>query len=140
MISSHVEPKSNRPRLGALALAGGGLACATAILYFFDPAQNAFYPTCLFHAVTGLYCAGCGTTRAAHELLHGHIAAAARMNLLFVLFLPYFGYAGGRSVSHWLRGERAAFRPLPPSLWVLLVVSAAFTVLRNLPGLEWLAP
>lgn len=33
-------------------------------------------PPCIFHSVTGLYCPGCGGTRAVSALLHGHIITA----------------------------------------------------------------
>ena len=40
---------------------------------------------CLFHLFTGLYCPGCGGTRAAIHLLHGHIAASFQYHP-FVLY------------------------------------------------------
>lgn len=33
-------------------------------------------PPCIFHSVTGLYCPGCGGTRAVSALLHGHIVTS----------------------------------------------------------------
>lgn len=41
---------------------------------------------CLFHWLTGLYCPGCGGTRAALHLLHGDIAGSLRYHPL-VLYL-----------------------------------------------------
>ena len=35
--------------------------------------------------LTGLYCPICGTTRALHELAHGNLIAAFRLNALVVL-------------------------------------------------------
>ena len=48
-----------------------------AVLFFFDPAKHGFYPVCVFHALTGWNCPGCGATRAAYQLLHGHAAPRA---------------------------------------------------------------
>lgn len=40
---------------------------------------------CLFHAMTGLYCPGCGGTRAVWYLLHGHLCLSFRFHPL----VPY---------------------------------------------------
>jgi len=58
-----------------------------AVLFFFDPAKHGFYPICLFHSLTGLNCPGCGATRSAYQLLHGHLLRALQDNALFVLTL-----------------------------------------------------
>jgi len=47
-----------------------------AVLFLFDLAKHGFYPICLFHSLTGLNCPGCGATRAAYQLLHGHLLRA----------------------------------------------------------------
>lgn len=128
----------------ALALAGALLALAGgAVLFFFDPARHGFYPTCVFHRVTGLNCPGCGGLRALHQLAHGHVAEAFRLNALFVLLLPVLGWVGVRWV--W---RRASGQPARPGkvrtawLWLLLAAMAVFGVLRNLPiaALAWLSP
>src|SRR5262245_39428841 len=110
------------------------------IIYLFDPVRHRFYPICFFHAVTGLNCPGCGSTRAIHELLHGNVAAAARMNLLMVLSLPGACWWTIRQLAGWMQGQRTDFFIQPVWLWVFLGVASAFTVLRNLPGFEWLSP
>src|SRR5512135_2794851 len=71
---------------------------AAAVLFCFDPAQFAFYPFCWFHRTTGLLCPGCGALRGLHQLLHGHIAAAFRLNPLLVLGLPIAALFAGRGV------------------------------------------
>jgi hypothetical protein len=117
-----------------------GLASALGIVFVFDPAEHGFYPICFFRLVTGLNCPGCGSMRALHELLHGHIAAAARLNLLFVACLPFAAWKIGRHTAGWLSGQAVAFAIRPIWLWAFLTVSAAFTAIRNLPGFEWLVP
>lgn len=42
-------------------------------------------PPCLFHQVSGLYCPGCGGTRAVHALLEGDLIAS----FLYHPFVPY---------------------------------------------------
>jgi len=107
---------------------------AVGILHAFNPAATWFYPPCPFRAFTGYLCPGCGTTRALHQLLNGHIAAAFRLNPLMMLLLPFVGYSGASSAL-----ETAGVRPLPrvfiPAvyIWILLAVILTFWVLRNIP-------
>jgi hypothetical protein len=113
---------------------------AGAVLYFFNPSSHGFYPVCEFHALTGLNCPGCGGTRAAYQLLHGHVLQALHDNALFVLSLAALAGRGA-----WLagRGRRndpaAAFLP-SKALWAFLVITLVFTGLRNLPAFSWLSP
>ena len=120
-------------------LLGGGVAGA-AMIFLFDPAQHSFYPICYFRVVTGLNCPGCGITRAIHQLLHGNIAAAARLNLLLVLCLPFSAWWAIRNGAAWIQGQPMAFSIRPLWIWTFLAVASVFTVIRNLPGFEWLAP
>ena len=45
-------------------------------------------PPCFVHAVTGIYCPGCGAGRAIRSLLSLHVGDALQYNLLFTLALP----------------------------------------------------
>src|SRR5208283_3757615 len=115
-----------------LAALGSG-----AVLFFFDPAKHGFYPICLFHSLTGLNCPGCGATRAAYQLLHGHLLRALQDNALFVLPLTALR---AWFVMQKIRNRPGAFIVSPIMLWALLVTVFVFTVLRNLPAFAWLSP
>ena len=52
------------------------LTTAAVILFVFDPTRVGFLPPCPLHEFTGLWCPGCGSTRALHQLVHGHLALA----------------------------------------------------------------
>lgn len=123
---------------GQLAVAGLG-AAGLAYVALRDPAQGGFVP-CPLHALTGLWCPGCGMTRALHHLLHGDLAAAFSSNLFLPLVVVIVGWA-------WL----AWARPQVPKVthvvtarvWTWLIAAAvAYGVLRNLPVpvLQTLAP
>jgi hypothetical protein len=115
-------------------------AGAAAILFSFDPSRYGFYPVCYFHAATGLNCPGCGSLRALHQLLHGHLVEAARYNLLLLLCLPCLGWRTIRFATARRCGPPATAVIRPLWLWTFLGVAAIFTVLRNVPGFVWLAP
>lgn len=100
---------------------------------------------CLFHALTGWHCPGCGGTRAVRALLNGRWAEALHQHALFVLLLPVAGYAGISFASRRLRG-----RHLPGGRWlerphpyvVLTALFVVFFIARNLPWppFDMLAP
>ena len=107
---------------------------AVLILYFFAPTQYAFYPRCLFHALTGLSCPGCGSLRAIHNLLHGHWADAFHLNPLLIVLLPLFPAALVAYVFKATTGrELFSIFKRRVWIWLLLGVIVVFSVLRNLP-------
>ena len=90
---------------------------------------------CLFHQLTGLYCIGCGTTRALSALLHGDVAAAFSYNAFMLIWLAWPVWT---LLGWWLKalfGRRILPQSREPRwLLILLLISALlFLVLRNLP-------
>ncbi len=120
--------------LGAVLLP---VAAAAVVLFCFDPRRYHFYPPCFFHQTTGLLCAGCGALRALHQLLHGHLATAFQFNPLLVVSLPLLCWFGVRWALRRLNNQSAGPGFRPTWLWGLLVALAAFTLLRNVPGLPF---
>jgi hypothetical protein len=109
-----------------------GLAIAV-VLFVCDPSRVPIYPVCTFHRLTGLNCPGCGTLRAAHQLLHGHLGEALRFNALFVLSLPLLAWVGFRLARRSISGRPAT--PAVRTRWIWWYVAAwiVFGVLRDLP-------
>jgi hypothetical protein len=118
------------------------LIAGAAVLYLFNPAQFGFYPTCLFYKTTGLLCPGCGTLRAMHQLLHGHVAAAFHFNALVVASLPIVAWGCLRAARDRASNKPALAWIRPVWFWIGLAVLIAFAIVRNLPGASryWLAP
>jgi len=50
-----------------------------------------FAPPCLFTAIFGVQCPGCGSLRALHALAQGDLTAALAFNAPFVYVLPLAG-------------------------------------------------
>jgi hypothetical protein len=137
-----IRPHPERWRLIAVLSVGGMFLAATAALFWFNPADGGLlYPRCALHALTGLHCPGCGGLRATHQLLHGHVAEAFRLNPLWVVVAPFVAWLLLREAVRTLAGRR-----LPPQrvaigwIWVLAAAVVLFGILRNLPGFRWLAP
>lgn len=124
--------------LGLLAAAAVGAA----VLWHFDPHQAGNpLPPCPSLWLTGLFCPGCGTTRALHALLHGDLPGALAMNPLMVVSLPPVAVL----LAHELQLLPKAMAPLARHLGnarVWAVVLIGYGVLRNLPWppFSWLAP
>jgi hypothetical protein len=118
----------------------GGIA-AVYVLYNFNPARSAFYPPCPFHALTGFYCPGCGSLRALHHFLHGHLAVAFGLNPLTIVSLPFLGYI---FLSYCMTGINGKSPPpvFVPAIfiWMYLGVVLIFWVMRNIPIYPFLLP
>ena len=67
-----------------IVLMCAAFAALTVLLYLFPVGKYRFWPPCVFHKLTGLYCPGCGNTRALSALLHGHFGESLRNNLLLI--------------------------------------------------------
>lgn len=123
-----------------------GLVAAAAVgatvLWTFDPYESGNpLPPCPSLWLTGLFCPGCGTTRALHALLHGDLPGALAMNPLMVVSLPPVAVL----LAHELQLLPRAMAPLAKRLAdarVWAVVLIGYGVLRNLPWVpfSWLAP
>jgi len=111
-----------------------------AVVFFFNPSTNGFYPICRFHQLTGLNCPGCGATRSFYALLHGHWQVALKDNAFFVIALM-----GAAVRGLWIAWRKGSHKPVGsffPSkwLWPFLVSGLVFAVLRNLPAFSFLSP
>jgi hypothetical protein len=103
-------------------IALGFLALGAGLLYWFNPAEAKFFPKCPLHALTGLYCPGCGSTRAAHHLLHGDLAGAFAMNPLMVASAPVLV----------LLFFRRSWAMRPWVAWTAFAALIVYCVLRNI--------
>ena len=115
--------------LGVLLLIG-----VVTFYYLCDPMHVSVLPTCPVLKVTGWQCAGCGSQRALHALLHLDIASAWRFNPLLLVALPYvaLGIVVERLAMHkeeWARFRKTCFGQR--AAWLALVVVVVYSVARN---------
>ncbi|MDR9448893.1 MAG: DUF2752 domain-containing protein, partial [Psychroflexus sp.] len=88
---NHGLTNHKKKQLFFYLILGSGLI----VIYFaFNPESISFFPSCPFHSITGLYCPGCGSQRAIHDLLHANFLAAFSHNPLIVLGIATGLYKG----------------------------------------------
>jgi hypothetical protein len=110
------------------------LLAGAAYLFVFEPGKTGLFPVCLFRFLTGYQCPGCGSTRAAHQLLHGHVVAAFTLNPFFLLAIPFLLYALIRYSAIVMRGGIPTRNTLPaPYIYALFFVVVSFWIFRNTP-------
>ena len=104
------------------------------MVFLIEPGKGGAYPPCMFHLLTGLHCAGCGSTRAIHHFLHGRIARAFFYNPLVVILLFPLGLYLLNQARFVIWGKRWRTPEIPIKyLWVLVLVVILFWILRNIP-------
>lgn len=138
-----MKPGSRHLALAATAAASTAAAAAGVwVLRRFDPsAAGSPLPGCLFYEFTGLYCPGCGMTRALHALVHGDLAQMMAMNPLLPLLMIAVPLLALQGFGYRLPLPKALVATLiSAKFWIGLLLG--FWLLRNLPWwpFAWLAP
>ena len=110
------------------------LIAGAVYLFIFEPGRTGFFLPCLFRLMTDFNCPGCGTTRARHEIMHGHFQSAFMLNPLLLLSLPFLLAAFLRYSVTVMRGRIPRKNALPaPYIYAIFFVIAGFWIFRNTP-------
>src|SRR5262245_10384073 len=110
------------------------LAAGAAYVFAFEPGKTGLFPICMFRFLTGYQCPGCGSTRALHQILHGHFVAAFMLNPLLLIALPFLLYAFLRYTITVMRGGVPRPNALPASyIYAIFVIVVSFWIFRNTP-------
>lgn len=114
-------------RIGILVL--GILWCIA--VYFGNPNNpNSLLPACPTYKFLGIYCAGCGSTRALYALLHLDFATAIRQNVFFVCLIPFI-------VMGIFYPKTTSVKYVPLTILIAMIV---YIILRNMDYFYFLAP
>lgn len=103
-----------------------------AVLYFWNPAVDRYYPQCLFYSVTGLYCPGCGGLRGTHFFLHLDFEDAFHFNPFVFITTPLIIYTAAYYSFYLLTGKDLP--RVPYNRYILAaaaLITAVFWVARN---------
>ena len=125
-----------------ISLAAAFIAAAALIyLYFTGEGEGSGIP-CLFYKFSGLFCSGCGASRALRSVLHLDFYQAIRYNAFFTLMLPLLGgYFCALLFSYIRYGKDKISGKIPmKALMILIAVAIIFGILRNIPAFSFLAP
>ena len=86
---------------------------------------------CLFRAITGYSCPGCGAQRALHALMHGHFLEAIRYNYFLpwaVVFLLIFQCLRYSEKGRFIRPRLSS----APAILVYMLITIFWVIIRNL--------
>lgn len=109
------------------------------MLYNIDPSEKSIMPSCSLHFFTGLYCPGCGMTRALHAALHLRFIDAFSYNLLWPFIILFVLGAFYIWLYFLITGKdpfvpfNSFFKKHSYSGWVAIILLFAFWILRNIP-------
>lgn len=134
----------NKKKVLKLILALTGLAILTITIFLFYYLNKNYNVSlfCLIYEVTGLYCPGCGMTRAVISLLNLDFYQAFRYNIFAIFLLPLLTVYFFSEVYCWIfEKENILFSKIPEWFWVFIFISMIiFGILRNFPIFSFLAP
>ena len=105
------------------------------LYYFFNPTVSNFFPKCPFYIMTGLFCPGCGSQRAVHDMMHLNIFEAINHNALM-----FFTFTFGIGLYLYSKKKFSDLIYHPKSPLIIFGIIFLFGVLRNLDRFHFLAP
>lgn len=125
-----------------LCVAAAVLAAAALLYLYFTPEGAGAGIPCPFYAVTGLYCSGCGASRALRSILHFDFYRALRYNAVLTVLFPLLGaYFCALGVSYIRFGKDRVSVKIPGfAVWGAVALVVVYGVLRNIPAFSFLAP
>ena len=100
--------------------------------------ESVLYP-CLFHSATGLYCPGCGGTRAFQALLRGDLMGVLRYQPFFVYVLIAGGwFMFSQTIERLSRGKiKIGLHYRDAYLWIGLAILLISWLVKNAALLIW---
>jgi len=102
-------------------------------LAYRHPTEYGFIPPCRFHQITGLFCPGCGATRAVHFLLRGDWKTSLHYNPLVILLSPIILLLSAQWIYEIFRKRNVHYSFHAKFYLGIAIVIMAFFVLRNIP-------
>ena len=126
-------------------MAAGIFVFAATLFYIYNPADTDYFPKCPFLKLTGFYCPGCGSQRALHQILHGNLLSAMKLNVLLVLSIPFLIYHQIIKLNRYFGSFAGNIKSVFYSsnfTYAVLILVILFWLCRNIPiePFSYLAP
>jgi len=114
---------------------------AVGLAYFLFVQLTGIGIPCMIKLVSGKYCPGCGVSRMLISILKLDFAAAAKYNYLLFCLLPLAIVWGIRRAYLYVKyGNTPLSKTETVILYIVLVLTIAFWILRNTETFSYLAP
>lgn len=124
-----MDCKKRLLRVGAWA----GAVLAAALVYAAVVRALGWGVPCVFHALTGLLCPGCGVTRMGLCLLHGDIFGAFSQNPVVFILLPAAGAVAFLHLWRYVTTGQRATPKWEEGCWLTLAAALVlWGVARNM--------
>lgn len=113
-----------------------GILAAVGIAYFYIYKLLGFGIPCVFYAVIGLKCPGCGVTRMCSALLMLDFKAAFEANRCLFTLMPVFLYYAIRSVYMYIKFGKINYNKAENAVLIsIIIILILFAVYRNIVGI-----
>lgn len=117
----------------ALVVVTAVVAASLSVAYYaVDPGSVSYAPRCVFKAMTGFDCPGCGSQRMLHALLHGDLASAWGYNPFLLLMLPVLALLAYSAATRIRHPRLYARLNSPVVIITLFILLLGWSVFRNI--------
>ncbi len=117
------------------------LSVAIFFLKYFPVGNYDIYPKCPIYDSTGLYCSGCGLTRASDSIINGDFLSLLQNNLLLALALPFIAiYIYSLFVQSIYKYKPVIISLNIRDFYFMMFFIVLYSVLRNFHFFSFLAP
>lgn len=137
-------PSVNKTKLFKITLIASVFGGLFLTYFLFNPSSHSFFVPCPFKYLTGYHCPGCGSQRAIHQLLHGDLLSAFRLNPLMILSLPLIFWGLGTMMWNSIYNTELRVKLFYSNLFIYIYfgVVLVYWIVRNIPysPFSYLAP
>jgi len=104
------------------------------VYYFVNPSNINLFPKCPLYSSTGIYCPGCGSQRALHDMLNFKFKEMIGHNFLFLFGIIIIIYHFIVEGILYFKGKDYNLLYKPKTPIIILIIVILYWILRNIPS------